>query len=89
MPADSVSTYILDLGEALFAVEILLRLADLFDGGTEEETEPHRLSMQQMQLMSKPRARYNMAPAQTADRLREVAARIEGQLPGDAPRIEH
>jgi len=86
---DTPTTYLLDPFDAAFAAEILLRLADLFDGGDHPLTEQNRLSEVQMQLMSKPATLYSQQPEETADHLREVSARIEGQLPPHAPAIKH
>jgi hypothetical protein len=86
---DTPSTYELDPSDAGLAAEILLRLADLFDGGGDPLTEQNQLSEIQMQLMSKPATIYSQNPTQTATRLREVSAAIENQLPAHGPQIRH
>ena len=42
---ETASTYLLGPSEASFAAEILLRLADLFDGGGQPLTEDNKLFM--------------------------------------------
>jgi hypothetical protein len=86
---DTPTTYELKPGDAGLATEILLRLADLFDGGSDQLTQQNRLSEVQMQLMSKPVTHYSQDPEQTAKRLRAVSAAIEGQFPPHAGIIRH
>lgn len=83
------TTYELSPGDAGLAADILLRLADLCDGGTDRLTTENRLYETQLQLMSKPATVYSRDPDRLARRLREVSAAIEKQLPLNAPRIEH
>jgi hypothetical protein len=81
--------YELKPGDAGVAAEILLRLADLVDGGTHPLTDRNRLTEVQLQLLSKPATIWSRDPKQTAKRFREVSAAIERQLPPSAGIIEH
>lgn len=83
------TTYELAAFDAALTADIMLRLADLVDGGDNDATRVHRLSETQIQLMSKPATVYSSDPEHLARRLREVSSRIESQLPGHAPAIRH
>lgn len=75
--------------DASMAVEILLRLADLVDGGGDRLAQRHRLSEAQLELLSKPAGLYIQNPLELASRLRRISAQIETQLPPDAPAVRH
>jgi hypothetical protein len=83
---DSPLTLTLSVGDVATIVEHLSCLADPIDG-QDERYQRFLLNEGQRQVLTDPPASFTNDPAQFGAQIRELADRVEAQLPDSAPII--